>query len=841
MEPAAPVCKIRPRCPPAELEPLLAHLSENRPIAERTSFPRGTLLQDGRLDLCKQALGPEGLGRVAEALAGNTQVAHLLLGADQLGPEGAMIVADLARHHPSIETLYLGCNGIGPYGVRALADALADNDRVHALWLKRNALGVGGAAEVSRLLRANGRIRTLDLVSNGLGIEGARLVCEALVDHPLENLYLCGNELGPEGAAMVSELLERSDGLRRLYLATNGIGDAGAAALARAIEGRAGLRVLGLSSDDIGSEGAIALARAVAGHPTLEQLELGFARSTAVVGAEANRLGDAGARAFVQVLESGGVLTALDLSGNGITHPAAAELVAALASNTRITKLAIGNLPRNLKQSLNGLLCRNANAAGPRREEPHLSSIRSVYRTAATRSEPPVEPEREPRRSTEAERGFSDAELETCLKVLEALSIRRGVLDELGEVRDLMTRMLRTARPAKRRRSRQDDRPLLDRTGIRRKTGTTIEIEVPPEGPRALTSSRTCYVCKSAFTALHHFYDSFCPSCAEVSWEKRLATADLSGRVALVTGGRIKAGIQIVLKLLRAGAEVIATTRFPHDAARRYAAEPDFEGFAGRLRIHQLDLLQLGHVEAFATRLAEREPRLDILINNAAQTLYRPQAFYAPMRALEAAALPASLLRLIDRPHPGALQLAEPGDARLFPAQSDDGHGQPVDLRSRNSWRLRLHEVGTRELISVNLINTVAPYLLIAKLRERMAKTPGDKFVINVSAVEGQFERRNKTFFHPHTNMAKAALNMITRTSAPDLALEHIYLASVDPGWFSNENPHPIAEGMKASGFTLPIDEIDGAARVLDPIFSRINGGDPLYGCLLKDYRPAPW
>src|SRR5690348_3962571 len=128
---------------------------------------------------------------------------------------------------------------------------------------------------------------------------------------------------------------------------------------------------------------------------------------------------------------------------------------------------------------------------------------------------------------------------------------------------------------------------------------------------------------------VHFFYDQMCPPCAELNFAKRNQTADLRGRVALVTGGRVKIGYQIALKLLQAGARVVVTTRFPQDAARRFASEPDFADFGGRLQIHGLDLRHTPSVERFCAHVVATETRLDYLISNACQTVRRPAAFYA--------------------------------------------------------------------------------------------------------------------------------------------------------------------------------------------------------------------
>jgi Dehydrogenases with different specificities (related to short-chain alcohol dehydrogenases) len=105
----------------------------------------------------------------------------------------------------------------------------------------------------------------------------------------------------------------------------------------------------------------------------------------------------------------------------------------------------------------------------------------------------------------------------------------------------------------------------------------------------------------------------------------------------------------------------------------------------------------------------------------------------------------------------------------LFPEGRLDQDLQQVDLRERNSWRLLLAEVSSVELLETQLVNAVAPFVLNARLKPLMLRTANrDKHIVNVSAVEGQFYRKFKTTRHPHTNMAKAALNMMTRTSAAD-------------------------------------------------------------------------
>jgi NAD(P)-dependent dehydrogenase (short-subunit alcohol dehydrogenase family) len=500
---------------------------------------------------------------------------------------------------------------------------------------------------------------------------------------------------------------------------------------------------------------------------------------------------------------------------------------------------------------------------------------------------------------------YSDDDIRTCIRILnyftsdpEAFArLTESERIELQRVAGLLSRpdkeSLKKRNKAIRKEKRCADsmreRSARASTGIRSAREAAIftapRMLSSPEIPHdvvELNSPRNCYICKAEFKRLHFFYDALCPECADFNYAKRFQTADLTGKTALITGARVKIGYQAALMMLRAGARVIALTRFPTDAALRYSKEEDFSRWKHRLQIFGLDLRHTPSVEIFARHVEETESRLDILINNAAQTVRRPPQFYAHLLENEChgrSTLTATQLDLLagyadcvrrlgtepDRANlpvrwqsrtPGIgisrsaelSQIAYEHDQSLeletvFPEGKLDADLQQVDLRNVNSWRLKLGDVKTSEMIEIQLVNAVAPFVLCNRLSSLMKRDfTGCKHIVNVSAMEGKFLRFKTNGRHPHTNMAKAALNMLTHTSASDLAGFGIFMNAVDTGWVTDEDPAQLAQRkQELHDFQPPLDIVDGAARVCDPFFDGIKSGTHWCGKFLKDYKPIDW
>ncbi len=478
--------------------------------------------------------------------------------------------------------------------------------------------------------------------------------------------------------------------------------------------------------------------------------------------------------------------------------------------------------------------------------------------------------------------GIDPDDLATCLRVFEQLNDLPVEHPDAIAIQRATAGLFKTVRKRRRVERREEVKANDDAVIAATATGSPERIDDETQGlpivsktqgasAGTLLRPQACYICKERYTVVDAFYHQMCPTCAAENRSRRDASTDLTGRRALLTGGRAKIGMYIALRLLRDGADTTITTRFPNDAIRRFKAMPDSDDWIGRLHIVGIDLRDPAQVVALADSVAERGP-LDILINNAAQTVRRSPGSYALLAESESEELPEGELPSVitfgrtSDAHPAALMGAVTGNqpapanltaaqlttaaltggssslARLADQTAIDAGGLLPDLHDQNSWTQMVHEVDALELLEVQLANATAPFILISRLRASMAASPARrKYVVNVSAMEGQFSRRYNGPGHPHTNMAKAALNMLTRTSALEmLETDGILMTAVDTGWITDERPHPTKVRLAEEGFHAPLDLVDGAARVYDPVIRGENGED-LYGCFLKDFKPSPW
>ncbi|MCS4535097.1 SDR family NAD(P)-dependent oxidoreductase [Corynebacterium sp. HS2168-gen11] len=493
---------------------------------------------------------------------------------------------------------------------------------------------------------------------------------------------------------------------------------------------------------------------------------------------------------------------------------------------------------------------------------------------------------------------ISAQDLQTCLNVLQ----QAGELDfddpTSVQLQQAVARLFKAVKKNRRQQAKQkrqahtqailaatataNPRRIDDETqGLLLKPGAPAlgGVATPHGWAGKLYRPQKCYVCKNPYQLVDSFHHQLCPDCAQDNRQRREASVDLSDRRALLTGGRAKIGMYIALKLLRDGADLTITTRFPKDAIRRFHAVPDSVDWLDRLHVVGIDLRDPQQVVALADHMAQKP--LDILINNAAQTVKRKPGAYSGLVDAEQAPLTQRELQLdcvsfgaTSQVHPAALMGAETAvvpassaidadaaQAQIHAAQlaalamtggsadmqrtadgiAVDAGGLLPDLVEHNSWVAKVGEVDPLELLEVQLCNATAPFILINRLRPALEAAPARrKYIVNVSAMEGVFSRGYKGPGHPHTNMAKAALNMLTRTAAGELFEHGILMTAVDTGWITDERPHTTKQRLAQEGFHAPLDLVDGAARVYDPIVQGEHGVD-LYGCFLKDYRPHQW
>ncbi|WP_442266566.1 SDR family oxidoreductase [Tenacibaculum sp. ZS6-P6] len=448
---------------------------------------------------------------------------------------------------------------------------------------------------------------------------------------------------------------------------------------------------------------------------------------------------------------------------------------------------------------------------------------------------------------------FTQEEWDNCIKVLQTLKDNPFHNPDNQLFSGLITKIHKKAKKQKshestQERLKQDLNVLKESTifknAIRNETlyaegelNTTKEF-------KSINKPKNCYVCNVQYNKVHFFYNRMCPNCAEENYENRFKNIDLEGRNVIITGGRVKIGYATALKILRANANVVVTSRFPALALNQFKKEEDYNDWKHNLIVYGLDLRNLTAVKEFIEFYKSNYNTLDILINNAAQTIKYNDIYYTPLVQQEQKLLLNSDENLCIANTTSVLQetnlLVNSEEYQDFEMNR---FGQPIDTREKTSWNSTLEEVSMYELLEVNLINQISPYFLIKELTPLFSQSKFDKrFIINVTSSEGQFSYNNKTIFHPHTNMTKAALNMMTRTSGKQFEKDHnILMYAVDVGWISTGAKEVLREKQFKRGYIPPLDSVDGAARILHPILEGIQEKPILAGTLLKNYKIENW
>jgi NAD(P)-dependent dehydrogenase (short-subunit alcohol dehydrogenase family) len=348
-----------------------------------------------------------------------------------------------------------------------------------------------------------------------------------------------------------------------------------------------------------------------------------------------------------------------------------------------------------------------------------------------------------------------------------------------------------------------------------------------------------CYICNvpTTTTTSHDFYTKMCNLCGIINKIKRDSYINQKGKIALITGGRVKIGYETALRLLRCECQVIITTRFAKDALQRYINEPDHNKWIQNLKIFEADFLSLTDTKNLVNYLFTNYTNIDYLINNAAQTIDRPRDFYnhlllanPDIKLIQQTIINHNCKLITNNNNCDKIILEQ--DTNLFPLKKYDQFGQQIDLRNSNSWILEIDQINITEFLKVQAVNNITPFVLINQLLPLLKKEKNNySWIINVSSMEGIFNWKNKSSRHVHTNMAKSSINMMTRTCGDYLYHKYnIVMCAVETGWNNSQFPNSYE-------FKTPIDCLDGAMRILDPIFCKLTK----YGIIYKDYQIYNW
>lgn len=798
---------------------------------------------DGLLDVASARLSADALAQLAPALSSG-RVRHFFACKNRLGPEGALALPQCV----GTRSLWFGDNQCSLDGVVHVLEQCPDATE---LWLGRAAIGGDPHGRLVSALGASTTIRAVDLSGCELEADTIPAVAELARERAWTALFLDGNRVRPGLVASLSRVFASCTTLAMLRLNATALGDDGVEALCDGLRGARSLQALGVSSNGLSDRGAIAIAKLVSEHDALRAIEVGFVPVQHHSGAAPNELSERGLLAIIEAAKRHRALRSIEARGLILPVESQHRIIAAITEARSIDGLANESLSSGPHgDALRAALASNANH---RRPAPHpivrailapLHRWRSQFRTNVTAGSL-VSNTVAPTLAI----ACSPAQIAAASTVIATVRAReelapRSLTDEEQRLRAQARawqrpheRRAQSHERNERRSEREEAQRARDQAKIAA-TGIRAGAARAERSATTLEQPQKCYVCRALFTALDAHYHRLCPSCAALNHEKKAQRAPLRGCLAVVTGARVHIGYRTTLSLLRCGCTVIATSRFVNEAWARFASEADFDEWRSRLDLRPLDLRFTSDVARFADSIAAEHSAVDVLVNNAAQTVARPPSYYAALRVQDeraAAQLPAGI------PAVTALVAADTMEAALTESAASASVSDP---RSSNSWRHEIDDVSIGELASAHAVNVLAPYTLIARLRSALVEAAtrrGDAFVLNVSAIEGQFAQQRKPSRHPHTNMAKAALNMLTRTIADSFARERVLVCSVDPGWVSPQNPFAQDAAMRADGFAPPLDAEDGAARVLDPLFRKKNGERVEHGVLYKDFAIAPW
>ncbi len=371
-------------CKPAELEALADWLKQKQKTLEDLQFKRGSALTGGRLDLCKQSIGPEGLREVLNNLSQENGVEHLLLGLNALGDDGARQVAEFGAQNEFIKTIYLGCNKISPQGAKEFAGELEKGWFGQALWLKRNPIQRAGALAIVEAIKDQHPLKILDLTNIGLNDHDGAQIVQALTEtnQNLEYLFLGGNGLGAATARELKELIKNHPNLRGLYLDTNPLQDSSTELLNFEPNRPIKLIDLSLSCCGIDSESTRVLFEKLSQHQ-LQRLNLGWVAAAGPLQMPANSISAETTEAVANYLATNPSLRYLNLTKTGLRSQQGLRLLEGLQNNKTLLELKLGkNIARSIKKRIGSILERNkADNPSLSAPPPHIQDILSIYRS----------------------------------------------------------------------------------------------------------------------------------------------------------------------------------------------------------------------------------------------------------------------------------------------------------------------------------------------------------------------------------------------------------------------------------------------------------------------------